>query len=86
MYENLDVKNNTLYPTNVEVVAKEHTVEVVDEDMKQEVVPKVDMLHLSHGKCGGLGGTNEKQILKTFVSCEETLEETLEEILEETFE
>ena len=56
VYENLDGKNDTFYPTNVVVVDKEHTVEVVDEDMKQEVVPKLDMLPLSYGKCGGQEG------------------------------
>ena len=37
VYENLDGKNDTFYPTNLVVEDKEHTVEVVDEDMKQEV-------------------------------------------------
>jgi hypothetical protein len=41
-------------------------------------------LHLSNGKCGGLGGANEKQIPKTIVRLEENLEETLKETLEET--
>ena len=71
VYENLDGKNDTFYPTNVVVVDKEHTVEVVDEDMKQEVVPKVDMLPLSYGKCGGQeGGAKDKIVPKTF-ACEE---------------
>ena len=82
MYENLDVKNDALYPTNVEVFANRNTVEVVNEDMKQEVVLKLDILHLSNGKCGGLGGANEKQIPKTIVRLEENLEKTLKETLE----
>jgi hypothetical protein len=47
-------------------------VEVVDEDMKQEVVPKVDILHLSYGGCGGQeGGAKDEIVPNTFASCEE---------------
>jgi hypothetical protein len=55
------------------VVDKEHTSEVVDEDMKQEVVPKLDMLPLSYGKCGGQeGGAKDKIVPKTFARCKES--------------
>ena len=77
---NLDVRNDALYPTKVEVFANGNTVEEVNKDVRQKVVlSKVDMLHLSHGKCGGLGGANEKQIPKNIVRLAGKLEETLEE-------
>ena len=71
VHENFDGETDTHYPTMV-VVDEEHTVEVVDEDMKQQVVPKVDILHLSYGGCGGQeGGAKDKIVPKTFASCEE---------------
>jgi hypothetical protein len=72
VYENLDNKTDTHYQTNMVVVDKDHTVEVVDEDMKQEMVPKVDMLHWSNGKCGGQeGGAKDTIVPKTSARCEE---------------
>jgi hypothetical protein len=71
MYENLHGKNDTLYPTNmVVVIDKEYTVEVVDEDVKQMVVSTEEMLPLSNGQKGGLGGANKKQTPKSLF-CEE---------------
>ena len=67
VYENLDAKNDTLYPTNMIGQIKEHNVVVVDEEHAVMVVPKVDMLPVSYGKSGGQeGGAQRKIIPKTF--------------------
>ena len=71
MYKHLDDKTDTHHPTMV-LAEEEHTVEVVGNDMKQMGMPKVDMLHLSNGKCGGQeGGAKNKTVPTTFVRCDE---------------
>ena len=71
MYNSLGGKVDTLSQTDLVKQLEQLAVVVVGEDVKQMVVPTVEMLPLSNGQKGGLGGANKKEIPKTFVKCEE---------------
>ena len=72
MYNDYGGENDTFSPTDVISQIEEQAVVVVDEDIKQEVVPVVKILPLLYGQSGGQkGGAQGIIIPKTFARYEE---------------
>ena len=66
VYDALDSEDDTPSLTDLIGQIEEHAVVVDDEDMKQEVVPEVEMLQLSYGQIGGQEGQREPSDLQVW--------------------